>query len=330
MQMSKILDALSSNYMKFQLDGTALATRKKYADGSSIIANTVGGQEEAYTSYRKLYPKGFDTEINELLSAYSTVSVWFRKATVPVGASNGDGKQAKVRGARLAPVRKLADGSFMAEYNKLIADLDNKRTAFHAALPRIVAGIQSHGVLGGTFDIDDYPTQDQVAESFKYVLVGPEPLPNSNTLIGLPVSADWIDAIESDLTRQAAERAKFAQQSVVNETLEYVRVMGNNLKNLVEWYDSGEGKGNGKKRRTPIYDSLVGNVKDMVEKMRAFAIPETDAGAALLTLADDIEEKLQVDVITAEDLKENVPLARATAASAFALAEAIEDMDIFM
>jgi hypothetical protein len=162
------------------------------------------------------------------------------------------------------------------------------------------------------------------------VVLGPEPLPNSNTLMGIPVSADWIDAIESDLTRQAAERAKFAQQSVVNETLEYVRVMGNNLKNLVEWSDGGEGKASGKKRRTPIYDSLVGNVKDMVEKMRVFAIPETDAGAALLTLADDIEEKLQVDVITAEDLKENVPLARATAASAFALAEAIEEMDIFV
>jgi hypothetical protein len=45
--------------------------------------------------------------------------------------------------------------------------------------------------------------------------------------------------------------------------------------------------------------------------MRTFAIPDTQEGAALLRLADDIENNLDVDRITAEDLKENIPLAPA-------------------
>lgn len=322
--MSNILNTMSSAFMLATKTTSSISGSKSYKEGKEIIAQHEGGDAAAFSASRKLYPKGHDTAIKAVNDALGELNRFFAANTAAYGKGAGE-DNAKARGERLLPVKLLADGSFVAGIDQRKTVLDTARLNFANSISSIVAGIQASGMLGASFDYDNYPTRDEILESFQweYKITA---LPTAKSLDGLPIDANLADALEADWEKTAQGQARFAQQRLAEDALKFVKNLAEQTQKLAEWAALPEDK---RGRKPPTHETLTTNVHEACQKMRAFAIADTNEGAALLRLADDIEEQLDVDRITAEDLKENIPLARSTSSRAFAMAEAIEGMDLF-
>lgn len=331
--MSKysILNPMASNFMRVARKGTTKGVRKnaKYEEGASLLALDAGGDLSAFSASRKLFPKGYDEELNALTKAFNAHSSTFRKLTVPFGmgarTEDQEGKTA-ARGERLVAMKYLSDGSFWAAMKSCEADIVNKKQAFRNALPGIIARIASDAKLGRTFNPLDYPEPEDIDNSFVATIEGPFPIADGRMLEGLPVEAAWVQAIEKNMEETAAAQARFAQQSIASELLHFTQVMATNLSELTRFHD---GEAADRKKAPRISDSMVLNLRDIVAKARVYAIPETQEGTTLLSLADQIEETLEVDRFDSEDFKSSIPLARSTASKAASLAAAIEELPIF-
>jgi len=322
---NSILNTMSSAFMLFTKTTSSISGSKSYKEGKEIIAQHEGGDAAAFSASRKLYPKGHDTEIKAVNDALGELNRFSAASTAAYGKGAGE-DSSKARGERLVPVKLLADGSFVSGIDQRKAALDSARLTFANNIHNIVTGIQNSGMLGTTFDWANYPSRDEILESFQweYKITA---LPTSKSLEGLPIDAALADALEADWEKTAKGQARFAQQRLAEDALKFVKNLAERTRELAEWAAIPEDK---RGRKPATHETLTSNVHEACTRMRTFAIPDTDEGAALLRLADDIENNLDVDRITADDLKENIPLARSTSSRAFAMAEAIEGMtDLF-
>jgi hypothetical protein len=310
--------------MLFTKTTSSISGSKSYKEGKEIIAQHEGGDAAAFNASRKLYPKGHDTEIKAVNDALGELNRFSAASTAAYGKGAGE-DSAKARGERLVPVNILADGSFVSSIDQRKAVLDSTRLHFANNIHSIVTNIQNSGMLGATFDWANYPSRDEILESFQweYKITA---LPTAKSLEGLPIDAALADALEADWEKTAKGQARFAQQRLAEDALKFVKNLAERTKELADWAALPEAT---RGRKPATHETLTTNVHEACQRMRTFAIPDTQEGAALLRLADDIENNLDVDRITAEDLKENIPLARSTASRAFAMAEAIEGMDLF-
>jgi hypothetical protein len=182
------------------------------------------------------------------------------------------------------------------------AALDTARTNFANSIRGIVSTIQASGMLGSTFDWANYPSRDEILDSFawEYKITA---LPTAKSLEGLPIDAALADALEADWEKTAKGQARFAQQRLAEDALKFVKNLAERTRELAEWAALPDDK---RGRKPATHETLTTNVHEACTRMRTFAIPDTQEGAALLRLADDIENNLDVDRITAEDLKENM------------------------
>ena len=321
---SSILNTMGSAFMLATKTTSSVSGSKTYKEGREIIAAAIGCAENAVSSSRKLYPPGHNTEYKALTDAMGELDRFYKANTAAYGKGAGE-DSSKARGERLVPVKILADGSFVSGIDQRKAVLDSARLNFANNISGIVTGIQNSNALGGSFDWANYPSRDEILESFQweYKITA---LPTAKSLEGLPIDAALADALEADWEKTAKGQARFAQQRLAEDALKFVKNLAERTKELTEWAALPDDK---RGRKPATHETLTTNVHEACQRMRVFAIPDTEEGAALLRLADDIEENLDVDRITAEDLKENIPLARSTSSRAFAMAEAIEGMDLF-
>lgn len=321
---NSILNTMGSAFMLATKTTSSISGSKSYKEGKEIIAQHEGGDAAAFSASRKLYPKGHDTEIKAVNDALGELNRFFAATTAAYGKGAGE-DSTKARGERLVPVKILADGSFVAGIDQRNAVLDSTRLHFANNIASIVAGIQASNMLGASFDWANYPSRDEILESFQweYKITA---LPTSKSLEGLPIDAALADALEADWEKTAKGQARFAQQRLAEDALKFVKNLAERTKELTEWAALPEDK---RGRKPATHETLTTNVHEACQKMRTFAIPDTQEGAALLRLADDIENNLDVDRISADDLKENIPLAHSTSSRAFAMAEAIEGLDLF-
>lgn len=331
-----VRNPLLSNFVRIRMSGTTKGVKKNatYKEGAALVAASVGGDADAFGGTpRKLF-HGHSEELDALIKAYNKKGSVFKAKTAPfeMGSTTTgkDGKaKTQAKGDRLLAIKYLVSGNkgdFWKAMNECEADIVAAKARFRCNLPSILAAIEAETKLGSTFNIDDYPTQEDVDNAFIWTIDGPWPLEDERMLIGLPMEEDWVQAIEQNMREKAEAQARFAQQSVAKEVLQYVQVMANNLGELTKFHD---GDAQGRSRAPKIYPSLVTNVREAIEKARIYAIPETSEGTTLLSLADQIEETLEVDRFDSEDFKTSIPLARNTAIKAASLAAAIEELPIF-
>lgn len=320
---TSILSSLTSNFFRTNLTGTALTFRKPYANGKTVVAtHDRASDETAYSVSRAIIPKGYDGHLKTLQTAFNAVRAYYTASTVPFG-QQANGEAAK--GERLLAAKLIVDGSFMNELNRLQAELDTARETFAATLHGTTTSIYNSGVLGDSFDWDDYPDADEVRASFIYRLEGPLPIADSRNLVGMPVSTDWLSAIETQMESAAKRQVAYAQQSLAKELADYLAVMATNLAKLTDFHATPFADRQGK--TPPLRESMVTNIQDALKKARVYAVPDTDAGSKLIALIDQIESTINPDTLNTDLLKGSPYIARTIGKQANALAEAIEDTD---
>lgn len=307
-----VLDLAASTLMTVKLQLSAgTRTKKSYKDGKTAVANITSGDESAFLVSRKLFPKGFDQEVKQLLQAFNACRSVFYDITAPFG-KKGDGS---ADGERLVTAQAINDGSFMAALDAAIANKDAARKRFADRLDAgLVNDIRASGVLGSAFDYTDYPTSGDVLAGYEVTLIGPSPLPSSVSLAALPLSYDTAQAIAANMEDTMKEQLAFSQQRLIKETFEYIETMANQMHKLNEHLCSQSGP------RPKIYDSLVANVQKATKKLRTYALPDTDEGQRLIDWADRIEAELKLDRIDMNELKGDAEQAAELAANSRALA----------
>ena len=321
--MPSILSSLTSNFFRVNLTGTAIPFSKPYKEGKVVLAQHDGASDDAaYRASRALIPKGYDGQLCAVRTAYNAVRAYYTKDTVPCGQqANGDA----AKGERLLVAKIIADGSFLNEIARLNAELDTTREAFACSLPATIQAIYNNNALGSSFDWNDYPSPDDVRASFVYVLEGPFPIADSRNLVGMPVSTDWLSAIETQMESAAKRQLAFAQQDMAKDLVKYLAVMATNLTKLCDYHATpfADRQGN----TPPLRESMIGNLQEAIKKARLYAVPDTDAGSKLIALIDQIEQTINPDTLNTDLLKGSPYIARAIGKQANALAEAIEDTD---
>jgi cell division septation protein DedD len=220
----------------------------------------------------------------------------FVSATDAKGKTRADGKRA-------VTAKKIADGSFFAGLTALEATLDAARQAFANAISQRVQQVASNCELGSEFDATKYPSPSEIMAGWYFETIQPEPLNDGSKLEGMYLPDNVLEAIQDGLERQAAAQVAFGQQQLVEETVKSVQTMAANLAKLAAWFKDQKG------RRPAIYDSLVSNVTRNLDKLREFALPETEQGARIIELANAIDQKLDLGGVTADSLKDNASTA---------------------
>jgi len=318
MTNTPILDQASSSLLSVTLTGTGGWTpNAKIKGAEDVLASEYGGSSKAFRGTENILPAPYNVEFLALQKSFGAVRAAFYEATMPAGhTTNAKGKQ-EATGERLVTASKLADGSFLNTLAKLNQELDNARTALASTIQSQVMAIQADGALGSRFDPTRYPSPSDILTGWRYEPVVPKPLTDGSKLKGMSLPASLITAIESQLEAQAASQIAFGQQSLVTDTLANIRTMADNLARLDQWFSTQQGK------RPPIYETLVTNLRDSLAKLRAYALPDTPAGAKLLDLARDVEGRLDLSTLSASDLKNDHTIARRTAKEASTLADSI-------
>lgn len=322
--MTSITETLSNQFILVTLSGSeGIKKSRSYDEGLALIQAHKGGVESSYSVSKKLYPKGYDTEIRALTTAFGAVRQHFYQHTIPYGTAG-----AQVTG-RLLLANVKATGEFHAEHNRLLTELDTARTNFAFALPGIVSRLESTGDAGSDFSRDQYPSYEDAMASYTYKPLVEGFLPvTKDHHIGLPVS--MIEAMTRDTEERAAAAYRRSLQQEAMQLLKFVQTQAETLAKLTE-YNASNGHTSGK-RQPSVYKTAFSNVTDQVAKLRSFAIPETSAGSAIIELCDDITATLDTDT-PAEQLtdmvKNNPSLAKRTATKATELANALEADDFF-
>lgn len=318
--MSKILKALTSNFMTVTLSGTALSFRKPYAKGKEVMVEHDGATDaSAYSAFRSIIPKSHGASFAQLTTDYGAVSRYVRESTMAAGKqTNGDA----VKGTRLVATKLVRDGSFLNEYQRLNQVLDLSRENFALDLPNVLYAIQASSAIGSSFNPAEYPTQDQVRESFKYTLKGPFPLVDEYALNRMELSTELAESIELQMEAEARRNVAFAQQDIAKEVAGYLGDMAKTLGKLSDFHATPFAERTGK---TPaVKEALVSNVQDALKKARLYAVPDTDAGSKLADLIDQIESTLNPTSLTTDLIKSSPYMAKTIGQQASALAEAVE------
>lgn len=310
-----VLDSLASNFLLVELKGSAgWSSRKKIEGADEVLAAAYLGDKDSFRGTMNVLPAPHDVEYARLTKAFAAVRTEFYKLTVPYGYSTSK-DATRADGARLLAVSLLVNGEFTNKINALLAELTAARAAFSAAIPQRVQEVSQLQRVGLKFDPAHYPSPNEVLSMWTYEDITPTPLPNSATLSGMYLDRDTIRSIEARLEEDAAGKAQFGQQSLVDDTAKAISAMADNLTKLDTWFSNREG------RRPAVFESLVTNVQSSVSKLRAYALPNTVAGEHLLSLADEIEDKLCA--VSADDFKDDPAITARTAREAAEIASKI-------
>lgn len=325
-----VLEVMRGSFVSVTLKGSGTIKRNlAYQEGKETVAIAKGGDADAFNVSMKLYPKGFDAEITALTKAFAAVRSHFYEGTLPFG-NDGAGR---AEGARLLTTDGILQGRFMVEHQRLLDELDTARTNFATEIHSIVSAIHASGKLGSDFNWDNYPNPGDIYTSYTYAPIEDtmEFLHNPADLAGVRLDSKLAERISSTMAQRAMSQYRFGLQSEAKKLLAYLDTMSANLGELVA-HRTGADTGSTRTKAPRIHDSLVGNVKEAVEKLKTYAVPETSEGSALLELADKVEESLSLDRLTADHLKNSVQLAEKAGKRAGRLAETLRaslqfDMD---
>lgn len=320
---TNLANLASSYFMTTSLSITGFSFSKSFAKGKTILAQAEGAtNEKTFTSGRKLFPDGYNAELNAVKEAQNQIRTWFKSKTVPFGIA-ADGETAS--GPKLVAAKFVADGSFLTEFTQLYQTFLTAKQAFLAVYDQRVYEIERDRATGDGFNRSDYKSRQEVDDKFQVALQGPDLLANTYGLdsMVIPMDPEVRKSFEDHLNTKAKVQLNFGQQEVVEDLTKYLQTMVTNITKLADYRDNPEGK-----RKASIYDTLTTNITDTLDKVRAYALPDTEAGSRLLAMADKIEEELSPHELN-PDVINSLPSyqARTLASRASALADALRSSD---
>lgn len=307
-QTQRILDAASSVFLLATLTGTGGHRFTKKINGSAaLVAANHGAEVEAVKdSSLNLLPDGLDAEWKALKQAYGAVRPHFDKVGMPFSHAGDDGTGKRASGERAFHKSVIADGSFLAEHSRLLSDLDSKREAFATALSGIIDRIEHRGLLGDEFDRADYPTPDEIRAGWKFEPIEFRPIAGGEGLKGMNLPGSIVEDIERGLEARIAADVQYGQQRLAGELMDSVSRLVKRTKALNGWINAPDDQPGKAKRQPQIRGSAVANVKESLAKLRQYALPETEAGRAIMARCDRLEHELDLTTLEPERIKTSV------------------------
>jgi hypothetical protein len=298
------------------MHATSLAVRKSDKVARSNLAHAEGVADDAYSVTRLVIPKAHAAPYLAVTKALSAAKGEFNRTTMPIGqdaagSANGD--------CAVTTEQLLASPSWIGNMSQHKQALDAAREAFAVALPAMMAAVQGDSRYSAKFDASEWPTAEQIRDSFTFTIDGPDPI---GSFSYLPLSGAMADALEKRYEKKLARQVGYGQMRTAKEMADFVKNMANSLAENAKFL-----RGESDRARKPkVYDTLTTNLESIVGKVRNFAVKDTDEGAALLTLADKVQSLLVPAGRTASDFKDNEPLSRDVAEKAAAIMDDIEEI----
>lgn len=304
-----IREALSLGWVQYKISGEiGISRNKQDKKGAETLAQADGAVEsDAKSATNNLYPKKYRKELDAAKSAYTALMNEFKKRTHADGLYEAD---------------KYLSDPLEQKLKPFFDELDKKRQEFITAYPSVLQAIYQDDARGAAFNWGDYPSQTDLAKSFKVTLVGPLRLGPNDPVVCTSEMAAALDAATEQYARQ---QVVLAQQEAYKKLLDYLKPIVTQLTARAA-HDDGSNKQN---KAPKVSESLYANIRQALEVARQFAIPGTPGYEPLLTLTKEIEFKLELDIREVEDFKDNPPLARAVAQDAQAILEAMESLPGF-
>lgn len=304
---TKLADSISSMFMRGNLKTSRVSFSTSDKQGKETLAEEFDASEDAFKVTKHLIMRGFNTELDALNKAYNAVRTTFNKYTEHVERSaNG----AAAAGERWIPTKYLVTGEYKAAMDSVIAEFWAQHARFVAAYPQLVDDLEQASMQGGNralgkvFDRAKFPSLDKVRDGFAVELTGPFPIADASAYRNMPASQDVREALEAQYEATLKRGVAVASQNVATDLAKYLNTMADNLAKLTEHNLKPRAPGT---RAPSIHETLVTNVNETVEKIRAFAIPDTDAGSRLMELVDRIETTLNPASMSADMLKSLPP-----------------------
>ena len=324
---------LTGQYRTVELTA-AKNLKRGYSDKAdkALLAQATGDDESVFGAIpRKLFPideakeafKPYDDAKTALKNHYQDHTIPFEQR----------GSRAGTR--RLIHLDALMGGGasgFDAENRRLTQAAYDAAANLAADMPRLIQLVQASGKIKNFRpELYDGFTFDAIVASgtFTPVMDTMEALPSG---IGVPASNAQLKEAQAQFEARLEGRYKFGMQRSVSELGDYLKNMAERVGALVEWENTPDHLRQdklGRSKAPPLRESLFTNVASAARKLKEFAIPETEEGAALIQLVDDIDTYLAPAQTNADMVKGSMHRAERMVETASELAEALDAMDVF-
>jgi len=309
-------DTLQNTLFEVRMHCTSLAVRKADKVARTSLAATEGVAAETYTVTRVVIPKVHAGPYLALTGALAGAKKEFGRSTMPIGqdaAGKASGK------AVVTTEQVFASPSWISRMAGHKKEVDRLREDFALALPSMMAAVQADPRYSAKFDATEWPTADQIRDSFTFSIEGPDPI---GSFKFLPMTGPMAAALDKRHETKLTQQVSYGQMRTAKEMADFVSKMAESLSENAKFLN-GESE---KTRRPAVYDTLTSNLEHIVGKVRSFAVKDTDEGAALIALAKKVETLLIPPGRSASDFKDNAPLSRDVATKAAELLEEIDDI----
>lgn len=209
-------------------------------------------------------------------------------------------------GYRILPAANYL--TYTNQLRELRADFDGAVADFIASYASYVE--EARVRLNGMFNADDYPTVEKIAQKFGFEF-GVIPLPNGNDF-RIDIDAKELAKVQAETDRSVNLAIKDAMDDLWKRVHDSVSHMATSLRE----YDVDPVTG---KKSHPFRDSLVGNLRELVELLPRLNVTD-DADLAALT------KTLNIKLCDAEpdDLRANDSLRATVAKSAEDILDAMQ------
>lgn len=326
--MTNLATSISSMFMRGSLKTSKVSFSTADKDSREKLADDYDASEEAFKVTKHLVMRGFNAELDALNKAYNKVRSTFDQYTEHVERSASG---AAAAGERWIPTKYLVSGEYKKAMDEVINAFWAQHARFVAAYPQLINDLEyasrqgGRQALGKVFDRSKFPSLDKVRDGFAVELTGPYPIADASAYRNMPASPEVREALEAYYEATLRRNTAVASQNVATDLAKYLKVMADNLAKLTEHRLKPKTPGN---RAPSIHDTLVTNVTETLDKVKAFAIPDTDQGSKLMDLVDRIESTLNPASLDAELIKTMPPsYTQRIAEQAKSLASLVKEQD---
>lgn len=291
--MNEVSDILSSNYMLVTLHLRNWTAQKKDREATRELNQEMHAADDA-TSVVKNLLVGNDKELRDTQRAYRRIRTWFYDNSLPWSADD------RMHGSRMVSTEQAIE--FLGEFATLKDKADSARQDFvdvyEDAVRRAAARITG---LGDLYDPTAYPPVEVVQHMFGAALdMVPMPAQTDYRRVTLPpeVATGLAKVYERKADKRVEGAIRDAQVRLVKELERTATQLGKLVK--------------GEKVR--LHKTLITNMERLVGLADSLG-PLDDDLAAIAT-----EVRQEILSYELKDFRDNVPLARAVANKATALA----------
>lgn len=325
---TSLAESISSMFMRGSLKTSKVSFSTSDKASRDKLADDYDASSEAFNVTKHLVMKGFNAELDALNKAYNKVRTVYDQFTEHVERSASG---AAAAGERWIPTKFLISGEYKKAMDDVISTFWAQHARFVNCYPQLINDLEyasSQGgrqALGRVFDRSKFPSIDKVRDGFAVELTGPYPIADASAYRNMPASPEVREALEAYYEATLRRNTAVASQNVANDLAKYLKVMADNLAKLTEHNLKPKVPGT---RAPSIHDTLVTNVTETLNKVKAFAIPDTDQGSKLMDLVDHIEATLSPSSLNSDMIKQLPPTAtQRISEQAKSLASLVEEQD---